>query len=130
MKATIKVEKEIEIDSIRVSLPVRYEEEDIPNNFPLRKGDMWCAQIDLDTGAIRGWPKGQSGELSMKVCDEGTYTLLDKCGGAVSCIEQNYVPHGVVPGKYGDYVELIINADGIITNWPKRPAVSCFFEQD
>ncbi|MCL5098505.1 MAG: hypothetical protein M1608_13440 [Candidatus Omnitrophica bacterium] len=130
MKATIKVEKQIELTSIRVTLPVCYGEEDIPNNFPLRKGDVWCAQIDLETGAVHGWPKGKSGELIMKVCDGGTYTLLDECGGAVASIEQNYVPHGVVPGKYGDYVELIVNEDGIITNWPKHPDVSRFFEQD
>jgi hypothetical protein len=30
---------------------------------------------------------------------------------------QDYVPHEIVPGEYGDYVELEINSDGAIDNW-------------
>lgn len=31
---------------------------------------------------------------------------------------------------YGDYVELEIDENGIITNWPKRPDISAFFGGD
>jgi hypothetical protein len=43
-------------------------------------------------------------------------------------IEQNYVPHGLIPGEYGDYVSLKINEQGIITNWPKHPDIREFIK--
>jgi hypothetical protein len=130
MKTKVKVEQTIQIDYIRIEVPVRYDDEDIPYDFPLRENDTWHALINIDTGEVIGWPKGKSGDLHMKVCDEGTYTLTDAVGGIIAAIEQNYVPNGVVPGSYGDYIELHINADGIITNWPKHPDVSEFFKDE
>lgn len=128
MKMTINKPTEIIIERIEVSLPVRYEEEDIPNDFPLRKGDSWKAVIDIDTGKIRDWPIGKSGSIEyMKVCDSGVYTLLDDEGDVVAHLEY-YVPHGIIPGEYGDYVTLHIDSDGIITNWPKAPDLSDFFD--
>lgn len=129
MKATVFVEQEIEIAAIRIAVAVRYEEEDIPNEFPMRKGEMWEAVVEMDTGKIVGWPAGKSGDMYMKVCDNGTYTLIGKSGEAISIRESDYVPHGVVPGEYGDYVDLKINSDGIITNWPKQPDFSAFFSR-
>jgi len=127
MKVTVPIPTEINLTHIRLELAVRYDEEDIPNDFPLRKGDLWTATVGLDTGRIEGWPQGQSGRLQMKVCDEGTYTLFDAGGRQVARLENDYVPHGVVPGEYGDYVDLEIDETGIIANWPKRPDVSRFF---
>ena len=132
MKAKILVEKEIEISTILVTLPVRYGEEDIPNDFPLRDGDIWKARINVDSGVIENWPQNprfQQCSLNMKVCDEGTYRLLDVDGKNVASIEQNYVPNGVIHGGYGDYVELNIDG-GRITNWPKRPDLSAFFDKE
>lgn len=127
MKALIPTTKEVEITHVLVTLPVRYDEEDIPNDFPLRQGKKWEAKIEIDTGKIIGWPDGQAGEIEyMKVCDEGSYALLDASGAVVLSIEQNYVPHGLIPGEYGDYVTLKINDQGIITNWPKRPDIRAF----
>lgn len=129
MKVLIPTTKYIEITHVLVTLPVRYEEEDIPNDFPLRQGKKWEAKIEIDTGKILGWPEGQAGEIEyMKVCDEGTYQLLDADGKIVLEIVQNYVPHGVIPGEYGDYVTLKINGQGIITNWPKRPDICEFLK--
>lgn len=127
MKAKVKTEIEIEVSAIRISVAVRYEEEDIPNDFPMRKADTWTATVAIDTGKIEHWPKGKAGNLRMKVCDEGCYTLLDKDGVEIKC-RDGYVPHGIVPGEYGDYIDLKINSDGIITNWPKKPDISEFFE--
>lgn len=117
MKTKVKVETEINVHAIRICVPVRYEEDDIPNDFPLRRGDVWEAVVEMDSGKIQDWPQGKSGRLAMKVCDEGVYTLLGAAGNELAKREQNYVPHGVVPGKYGDYIQLDINADGIVTNW-------------
>jgi len=130
MKAKVWIQQEVDIAFIRVVLPVRYEEEDIPNDFPLREDDVWKVIVAIDNGEIQGWPKGIVGEIEcMKVCDSGTYRLLNHAGEEVASIENDYVPHGVIPGQYGDYVTLQIDANGIITNWPKKPDVSAFFPQ-
>jgi hypothetical protein len=128
MKTTIKRPVEIEISHVLIKAPVRYEEEDIPNDFPLRKGDMWTAKVNIDTGQIEGWPKGKDGYLHMKVTDSGSYSLLRPDGTEAALLE-DYVP-GVVPGESGDYIILEINTDGVITNWPKKPDVSRFFQEE
>lgn len=131
MKFTIKRPVETEITHVRVILPVRYGEEDIPNDFPMRIRDVWEATINVDTGQIEQWPIGKSGHLGMKVCDEGTYIL--ECRGTEIVggrIEHEYVPHGLIPGEYGDYVDFQIDENGNITNWPKKPDVRKFFGED
>lgn len=126
MKTTIKVLEEIEIIAVRISVPVLSGEEDIPNDFPLRHEDNWCAEVEMDTGRIVGWPKGKGRSLSMQVCDGGTYQLIGKDGFVIAQVHKDYVPGGVIPTG-GDYIVLEINTDGVITNWPKRPDVSAFF---
>lgn len=131
MKTKIKVETEIDVKSVFVSLPVRYGTDDIPDDFPMRNGNKWEADIDIDTGAIYGWPelaRFAECSLNMKVCDSGTYVLYDDKGNIVAT-RKDYVPHGIIPGEYGDYVDLVIK-NGIITNWPKHPDVSAFFNQE
>lgn len=130
MKIKVKVLKEIEIKTVKIEVHVRYDDEDIPNDFPLRKGDMWEAYVDTDTGQVMDWPVGKSGRLKMKVCDEGSYTLYDHNGSIVAKIENNYIPNDLIPGKYGDYIDLNIDSNGLITNWPKRPDASQFFNDD
>ena len=137
MKAKIATTIEVNITHVLVNLPVRYDEEDIPYDFPLRVGDTWNAKIEIDTGKIEGWPQGQTGEFYMKVVDMGSYYLLDENGAPVARIVANYVPHGVIPGEYGvipgeygDYVYFKIGANGVITNWPKRPDIREFLKQD
>lgn len=124
----IPTTKAVNVTHVRVSLPVRYEEEDIPNDAPMRSRDMWNATIELDTGYVLDWPKGKSLDLRMKVCDSGIYTLLDEDGRVVAEI-QDYVPHCVIPGEYGDYVELDIDSEGVIQNWTSNPDVSDFFPE-
>lgn len=126
MKTTVTQPAEVEITEVHVRFPVRFGEEDIPNDFPLRTGDVWAARIEIDTGRIIGWPQGKSGDLYLKVCDEGVYELRN-ASGRVAIRTGEYVPHGVIPGEYGDYVSFVISADGVIADWPKRPDVSAFF---
>ena len=146
MKVTIKVPKEIEVTHILIDVPVEYGEEDIPNDFPLRlqmpplqrttalgkplTNDRWKARVNIDTGKIEGWPADAGAqELYMKVNDAGTYTLLDGVL-MLKALDREYVPNGVVPGEWGDYIDLKIAADGTITNWPKKPDLSAFFGGD
>lgn len=121
-------EVEIDVDHVIITVPARYDEEDIPNDFPLRHGDIWSATVDIDTGKVDGWPKGKSGVLSMKVVDEGVYELRSSRGEREAVLDGDYVPHGLIPGEFGDYIKLEINEDGVITNWPKEPDLSRFFD--
>ena len=135
MKAKIKVEKEVEILTIKIDIEARYigdsEDDDMPTDFPLLNAEKtaWVATVAIDTGAIFGWPKGDARKMHVKVCDAGIYTLFDNHAETVAQ-RIGYVPHGVVPGSYGDYVELDIDENGIITNWPKHPDISEFFSDE
>lgn len=115
IKQTITTEAEVAY--IRIQAAVNYGEEEIPNDFPGRKGDLWDVIIDLGTGQILNWPNGRSADLHLTVKDSGTYRLLSKDGQIVASIENDYVPHGVIPGSYGDTIELTISGSGVVTNW-------------
>ena len=133
MKLKVKSWSEVEIKTVVIDLRPRYigdtDDDDMPTDFPLLSADktQWVARVDIDTGIIEGWPAGETRNMHVKVCDEGIYRLLDGDGTEVAMIA-GYVPHGVVPGSYGDYVELTIDETGRITNWPEQPDVSRFFE--
>ena len=125
MKQSIMMEFVVDITHVKVSLPVWYGDEDMPNDFPMRSGERWSAFINVDTGSIANWPIGKSGNFHMKVCDSGVYTLYSENREVKKL--QDYVPHGLIPGEYGDYVAFIIDENGVITNWPKSPDLSGFF---
>ena len=126
MKTTIMIEQEVDIKTVSVALPCRYDDEDIPFDFPLRDGDMWNANIDIDTGVISDWPKGKSGDMFMKICDTGKYELFDVDGKSVALLEDGYVPNNLIPGEYGEYVDFKIDENGKITNWPSSSDFSDF----
>ena len=131
MKVTVMRPVEIEVKTIVVTLPVKYGTEDMPQDFPFRRSDdVWMVSIDIDTGKIDGWPSDYGAfDLHMKVTDGGCYGLVNDKGHPITRLE-DYVPHGIIPGKYGDYVELKIADDGTITNWPKEPDFSAFFPSE
>lgn len=125
MKAYRTVIEEVNIQSIEVILPVRYDDEDIPYDAPKRCGDMWQAKIDIATGEIYNWPQGKTLNMYMKVVDTGTYILRDGSGNFIAELN-DYVPHGIIPGEWGDYVDFKIDETGKITNWPKKIDLSEF----
>ena len=129
MKLTVKKQVEIDVRYVRIVAAVRYGEEDIPNDFPFRKGDVWDVTVDIETGTILDWP-GPAASLNMKVCDQGSYYLLGKSREVLASIENNYAPNELIPGEHGDYIEMEISADGTVTNWSQPPDVSEFFESD
>ena len=135
MKATVKIEKEVDIRTVIIDIAPRYigdaKDDDMPTDFPMLNAakTAWVASVNIDTGEISGWPAGDARKMHVKVCDAGIYSLIDADGNEVIKFA-GYVPHGVVPGSYGDYVELEIDERGVITNWPKSPDVSDFFRDD
>lgn len=136
MKVVMNSSQEIAVKYVKVELPIRYGEEDMSKDFPLREevstdrnnNDWWKATIEVDTGKILEWPQGQVGEFYLKVVDEGSYYLLDENQKIVASIKQNYVPNQLLPPTdgYGDYVNFEIDENGIITNWYKNPIVTNF----
>ena len=90
------------------------------NKYPLVTKGMWSGIIDLKTHKLL---------LQAKICDSGTYFLLDK-DKKVICKIAGYVPNSLVPDSddCGDYIRLRINSDGTIENWPENPDYSDFIE--
>lgn len=134
MKFEVTKPTTIDVKYVSISVAVRYDDEDMPYDFPFRTGNMWSVVVDIETGKIKDWPKVEWSEdfdLYMKVCDCGVYKLLD-ADMFVLGETDGYVPHGVVPGEYGDYIHLIIQENGKIKNWKgKRDIrVRAFFEED
>ena len=130
MKFTVTKPTEIDVAFLLMTLPVDYGEEDMVIDFPFRDGDIWQVVIDIESGRIIDWPHGREGAIEMmKVRDGGVYDLLDANKAPIATINHEYVPHGLVPGEYGDYVSLNILGDGTISNWPKSPSIDDFFSE-
>lgn len=127
MKLPVIIRKTVDAKYLDVYVAVRFGEEDMPNDAPLRDGDMWNALIDIDEGRIVNWPQGKSLNIeSMKVCDQGSYVLLDADREEVGRLEESYVPTSLLPGGDDDYLCLNIDESGKITNWLKRPSLVNF----
>jgi hypothetical protein len=116
MKIRLTRTVDFKVVAIKCEMAVCYGEKDIPNDFPLRKGDMWVGTVDVDTGVIFDWPAGKSGRMDMKVRDKGTYTLIGPDGEVLSKKENEYVP-GCIPGEEEDYVIFDIDVNGKIARW-------------
>lgn len=128
MKATIKVEKTVELVTLHVDAGVRYwedaevngeDETDDGENIPCREGKRWKPVIDLETGKILNWEQGKTATIYYKVCDDGSYFLKDKNGETVLSIEKDYVPKIMCPAEngYGDYIYMEIDENGVIEDW-------------
>lgn len=120
------VTKIVDVKYVEICVAVRYGDEDMPYDAPMRVGDKWNALIDIDQGRVIDWPQGEKLKFSMKICDEGTYILLDADENEVYRIDEDYVPNSLLPGEYGDYLSLDIDETGKITNW-KNNASLCDF---
>lgn len=115
---------------LSLSVAVRFGDEDMPFDAPLRDGDMWEAVIDLDTHTIAGWPQGKTLNFDMKVRDGGSYILLDVERNEVAQMKNEYVPDGLFEGSGGDYLELNIDETGKIVNWLENANLKNFEDND
>ena len=142
---------------IRLVLPIRYEEEDMPNCMPFRNGNIFDITYDIKNGNIvdfikdaihiDGIIKWNSTENrvsanmlednlifelnDLKVTDEGSYYLLDENLNILYSIKEDYVPDShSVDGEYGDYIHLHIDLkNGKILNI-KKDATFQEFKED
>jgi hypothetical protein len=136
----IKETKEVEIRFLQVEAGVRYwedatinGEDDKEGNMPCRNGDYWCPFINVKTGQIVNWSKGlHEATIHYKVCDEGTYTLIDHDAKEVLKLQDAYVPSCLSIGSngYGDYIIMEISKNGFIKDWKFKPSDFEENEQD
>ena len=125
---------------IRLVLPIRYGEEDMPKFFPWRIDNIFDITYNTKTGEIQNpenkrivtgptieWNRTTKRvnadklesqgifELNdLKIVDEGSYYLLDEKFEVLHSLEQEYVPDDYsVDGEYGDYINLHID----LLNW-------------
>ena len=140
MKIKKKIIQEIEVVTLQVLAYPRYWEDAKVNGvedtegtlIPCREGDLWRPLIDLESGIIQNWKKGTKAEVHYKVCDRGTYHILDIPGHPQLSIEENYVPSIMCPDDngYGDYIIMDIDENGQIKNWWKNPPIEDFYRED
>lgn len=132
MKIQLKEENQVEVKFIKVSAQVRHWEGATVNGessengdlVPLRNGGLWEPVIDIDNGVVLDWPEGAVAEICFKVCDAGSYYLLDENKNVIASVEGDYVPSGLCHGGegYGDYIIMCIGGSGGIVNY--RPSIN------
>lgn len=115
MKVKVKVEKEVEVKW--VAFRVSYDADDIVPDWAGANGGKLDMVIDLETGMVEDWPQGKEGAVHIKAVDQGRYWLRDHEGRDVAEIIEDYVPHGAVPGAYGDYIVFAIDQSGKVKPW-------------
>jgi hypothetical protein len=125
-KLTVTKREEVEARYLAVNAGVRYWEDATVNGTPDDDGDLiphrdggaWRPIIDLDAGVVEDWPENTTASIHYKVCDSGTYALLDAERCPISTID-GYVPAIMSPGGagYGDYIIMQIDQNGAIANW-------------
>ena len=126
MKVTVYKPVELEIHTVRIEVELHDDvSESLPNHLFNDDGELDLL-IEVDTGKVVSWQGSEPVNIYDKVRDNGVYTLFGTDGLEVGKIDNYYVPNDLIPGDYGDYINLEINADGVITNWPKYPNVLQF----
>lgn len=128
MKVTVYKPVELEIHTVKIEVELHDDvSESLPKHLFNDDGELDLL-IEVDTGKVVSWQGSEPVNIHDKVRDNGVYTLFGSDGLEVVKID-NSVPNNLIPGDYGDYINLEINSDGFVTNWPKYPSVLEFFPE-
>lgn len=78
----------------------------------------WRPIIDIKDGIIINWTKGTTAHVFYKICDDGTYSLLDADKKVLYEVD-SYVPDflAIEDSGFGDYIDIVIDENGKIKNW-------------
>lgn len=129
--------KTITINYIKAIFEPRYWEDTILNGkkdkeglISIRRKDSNICElhIDIKTGEVLNWKKGDTAKIHYKVCDAGEYFIIHErtrpSFGKKDVVMEykykgDYVPNILCVGDdgYGDYIILNINSDGFIDGW-------------
>lgn len=143
MIITVHLPVELDIRYVEINIPLIClddEEKEGFKFFPFLNDERLKFTVEISTGQIQNWDEFNTsgcwfgGEMFIKVVDTGSYYLLDRfkvpvtfdTNGEFGSIEEYYVPNRLIPGEYGDYIDLKIDEKGMITNWYKNPSLSDF----
>jgi hypothetical protein len=139
MKIGLNIKKEYDVKFLQVEAEVRYWEDATVNDeedktgklIPCKKGELWCPTIDIDSGIIINWKQGTKASIHYKVCDAGTYRLLDKNESEIYS-KEGYVPSILCPADngYGDYIIMNIDENGGIEDWDNSELSDFVDEED
>ena len=137
MEIELKITKKFDVDFLQVNAGVRYWDDSEVNGIedtagdliPCRVGDEWCPLIRIDNGEIINWKEGVEANIHYKVCDDGSYSLLDSEKKEIIKID-GYVPKMMSPKEsgYGDYIIMNIEANGMIVNF--KPSFDEFTKEE
>lgn len=119
MNVTITRRIEADARQVRVSVPIRYEENkaELLGKFGV-SGDTLALTIGIDDGQVHGWPADAKGySVHLKVVDEGSYVVVGANGEILIEVDEDYVPRWFPGPHYGDYLILDIDDTGKVTNW-------------
>lgn len=78
----------------------------------------WRPMIDIKEGVIINWRKGTTAHAFYKICDDGTYSLLNADKKVLYEVD-SYVPDclAIEDERFGDYIDMVIDEDGKIKDW-------------
>ena len=81
----------------------------------------WQITIDLKYAQVLDWPQGVEARVFYKVCDDGTYYLLDADKNVLKEVDC-YVPDmlSYIDNGFGDYIDMKIDGDGNLVGFPKE----------
>lgn len=113
---TVTKREEVRVAKLRFSVAARYAEEDFPKDMPGLVCEQWSDTIDLLEGKLCDHPKYPACSIHTKVCDAGTYELLDEMGSVVAT-DDGYVPSFFPGDHFGDYIIFELDETGKILNW-------------
>lgn len=105
----------VEIHSVRIEVELHDDvSENLPKHLFNDDGELDLL-IEVDTGKVMSWQGDEPVVIHDNICNNGIYTLFDKCGDEVARLDNYYIPHDLIPGKRGEYIHIDISADGVIT---------------
>ena len=129
MKIQIREITEYEAKTLKVNANIRHwddirlnGEEDGNEDgagVPCKDGESWCPIIDINSGVIVNWVNGVTADIHCKVCDSGSYSVLDSDGEVLYSEEDCYVPYVLDTSRrgYGDYIIMEVDETGKIADW-------------
>ena len=83
----------------------------------------WQITIDLENAKVLDWPQGVEARVFYKVCDDGTYYLLDADKNVlkeVNCYVPDILAYIDVDDSFGDYIDMKFDGNGILVGYLKE----------
>ena len=83
----------------------------------------WQITIDLENAKVLDWPQGVEARVFYKVCDDGTYYLLDADKNVlkeVNCYVPDILAYIDVDDSFGDYIDMKIDGNGNLAGYLKE----------